>query len=154
MTTTEPTNTFRRSNLPSAINPALMRSILLKIAYKPELMKRTEAAVLYVALSGETFTADVIPGELREDNTTPGAVISTLARLGLIENRGRCTSPAESRNGSEVRKWRMALGKRSAIEAWLKVNGFPPVDMGDGDLFGAITQATKTDKKEGWEYGE
>ena len=71
------------TNLPSTINPALMRAILLKIAFKPELMKRTEAAVLYVALAGQTFTADVIPGELREDNTTPGAVISLLARLGL-----------------------------------------------------------------------
>jgi len=125
------------------INESFWQGILLKLSFKPEKVRRTQAALIYVALTGETFTADTVPKEIRDDNTTSGCAVKTLAGgrngLGLLEFVGWVTSPAKSRHGAPVKSWRLAQGKRELALTWLKRNGFdlPP----ETDLFGTITTA-------------
>jgi len=102
-----------------------LRAVLLKVAFKPEPLRRAQAALLYVALSGETFTADVLPGEISGDDTTlAGCAVGSLATMRLLARQGRVKSPAKSRNGAWVNLWSMADGKRETVKTWLKRNGF------------------------------
>lgn len=142
-----------------SINNELMRAIVLKVAYKPDAMVKAQAALLYVALAGEVFTADVIPMELRAggDTTTPGAAVSSLSDthkhgLGLITCVGRGKSPAASRNGAWVNRWRLRDGRRRSAVAWLEAHGLAMPDFGDGPLFARVAAAARAEKPLGWEY--
>jgi hypothetical protein len=107
------------------MNEDFIRGILHKIGFKPQKMKRAQAFLLYAALTGETFTADCLPDEMRTDNTTAGCAVRALEILGLIECCGRRRSTAKSRHGAEVRMWRLVEEKRSTARAWLEKNQFP-----------------------------
>lgn len=107
------------------MNADLLRAIILKVAFKPEPLRRAQACLLYVALTGETFSADCIPGEIRgEDTKLSGCAVASLATMGLIARVGRQASPAKSRNGAWVNTWQLAAGKRKAARTWLTRNGF------------------------------
>ncbi len=145
---------------PSHLNEKFARAILLKISFRPGAMFKSQAFLIYAALAGQYFTADVIPLELRKkedgttDCTTQGAAVSMLQRIGLITCIGRVTSPAASRNGSEVKKWRLADGKRSAALAWLDAQNYPRPDEQDGDFWTLFSAATKADRGLGYEYDD
>ncbi len=102
-----------------------MRGILLKVAFKPEPLRRAQAALLYVGLAGDEFTADCLPGEIATDNTTAGCAVGALATLRLIERTGRCKSPAPSRHSAWVNVWRLPAGRAETARTWLQRHGFP-----------------------------
>jgi hypothetical protein len=111
------------------INDNFWHGILLKLSFKPEKIKRTQAALLYVALRGEPFTADEVPKEIYEDNTTSGCAVRILSGaqpfgLGLIEPCGLVRSKSKSRHGAIVRQWRLADGAGKLAMTWLVRNGF------------------------------
>lgn len=106
------------------VNADFFRAVILKVAFKPEPLRRAQAALLYAALSGETFTADVLPGEICDDNTTAGCAVGALATAKLLERVDRVKSPAKSRHGAWVNRWRLAEGKRETAKTWLTKNGF------------------------------
>jgi hypothetical protein len=111
-------------------NPKFWQGILLKLSFKPDKVKRTMAALIYVALEGKTFTADCVPKEITEDTTTAGCAVRLLVKnkkgvgLDFLTCTGWVTSPAESRHGAAVRQWELTPGKRQTAIAWLKANGF------------------------------
>ena len=110
-------------------NPDLLRAIVLKVSFKPEALRRAQAALLYVALAGVEFTADCLPAEVvGEDTTLAGCAVGSLATMRLIARTGRCKSPAKSRNGAWVNVWALAAFKRATVLTWLKRNGFPEPD--------------------------
>ncbi|MEK7781963.1 MAG: hypothetical protein AAB370_10735 [Verrucomicrobiota bacterium] len=107
------------------MNPDFARAIVLKVAFKPEPLRRAQAALLYVAMTGQSFTADCLPGEIvAGDTKLPGLAVGTLARIGLIQSLGFTRSPSLTRHGSWVQRWRLADGKDSTAKTWLKRNGF------------------------------
>lgn len=111
-------------------NPDLLRAITLKVAFKPEPLRRAQAAILYVGLEGCEFTADCLPGEIvAGDTTISGCAVGALATMRLIERTGRCKSPAKSRNGAWVNTWRVEPSKRSTVLTWLERNQFPAPDL-------------------------
>lgn len=108
------------------LNPDLLRAIVLKVSFKPEALRRAQAALLYVALTGQEFTADVLPGEIvGQDTTLAGCAVGALATMKLIERVGRVKSPAKSRNGCYVNVWRLAAGRLEVVQTWLERQGFP-----------------------------
>ena len=110
------------------INHQFWHGILLKLSFKPEKVKRTQAALIYLALTGKDFTADEVPKTIADDNTTAGCAVRTLAGgrcgLGLLQCVGRIPSPSKARHGAEVKQWRLAPGKRALALTWLERNGF------------------------------
>jgi len=107
------------------MNADFQRAVVLKTAFKPEPIRRAQAALLYVALAGQSFTADVLPGEIvGDDISLPGLAVGTLARIGLIQSLGFTRSPSKTRHGSWVQRWRLGDGKESTARTWLKRNGF------------------------------
>lgn len=107
------------------MNPELLRAIILKVAFKPEPLRRAQAALLYVALEGSCFTADVLPSEIVGDDTRlAGCATGALATLGLIDRVDRVKSPSKSRNGAWVNRWRLSDAKREAAMTWLSRQGF------------------------------
>jgi hypothetical protein len=119
------------------MNPDFLRAVVLKTTFKPEPLRRAQAALLYVGLSGVSFTADVLPGEIvGDDITLPGLAVGTLARIRLIQSCGFTRSPSATRHGSWVQRWRLAEGKATTAMTWLKRNGFettPPMET-QGEL--------------------
>lgn len=112
------------------MNESFFRAVVLKVAFKPEPLRRAQAALLYCALSGATFTADVLPAEVTgEDTTLAGCAVGSLATMKFIERVGRIKSPAPSRNGAWVNQWRLAEGKRETVKTWLSRNGFDPNEV-------------------------
>jgi hypothetical protein len=107
------------------MNPDFARAIIFKTAFHLEPLRRAQAALIYVALAQDTFTADALPGEIvGGDTKLPGLATGSLASLRLIESVCIVKSPAKSRHGGLVRRWRLAQGKRSTALTWLKRNGF------------------------------
>ena len=107
------------------MNDSFLRAVILKVAFNPEPLRKVQAALLYVALTGETFTADILPGELiNGDTRLAGCATGALATMRLIERVGRVKSPAKSRNGCWVNSWRIASGRIETVKVWLKRNGF------------------------------
>lgn len=111
------------------ITEKFWQNILLKLSFKPEKVRRAQAALLYVALTGVEFTADVIPDAICDDMTTAGCATKTLAQIGLIQYVRHVKSPAKSRHGAEVKQWKLADGKRETALTWLTRNGFPHPDQ-------------------------
>lgn len=117
-----------------SITPEFLRAIILKTAFKPEPLRRAQAALLYVALEGETFTADLLPGEIVGDDTKlAGCAVGSLATMDLIQRVDRVKSPAKSRNGAWVNRWRLAEGRMATAKTWLTRHGFP-IDEKQGAL--------------------
>lgn len=107
------------------MNTDFLRAVVLKTAFKPEPLRRAQAALLYVALSGQSFTGDCLPGEIVGDDTKlPGLAVGTLARIRLIQSCGFTRSPSTTRHGSWVQRWRLAPDKRTTAITWLRRNGF------------------------------
>ncbi len=111
------------------MDESFFRGICLKVAFKPEKLRRAQAALIYVALTGETFTADCLPGEITEnDNTVSGCAVGALATIGVLQRVCRCKSPSKSRNGAWVNSWKLAEGQGFKARLWLTRNGFPAAD--------------------------
>ena len=110
------------------LDPSFVRSIILKVAFHPEALRRCQAAVIYAALRSTEFTADeVLVGDLTTGDTKiSGICIGALASIKLLERAGRCKSPSPTRNGAWVNVWRLAPGKYETAKTWLVRNGFPP----------------------------
>lgn len=127
------------------MNADFLRAVVLKVAFKPEPIKRAQAALLYVAMSNVSFTGDVLPGEIvGGDVTLPGLAVGTLSRLGLIQSIGFTRSPSATRHGSWVQRWRLADGKRTTAVTWLTLNGFEATvpREAQGELLAAPTAPT------------
>ncbi len=108
------------------ISETFLRGILLKVAFKPEPLRKAQAMLLYVALTGEEFTGDVITRDVSgEDIHLSGCAVATLSKLHLIQYVRRMKSPSKSRNGAFTNVWRLGDGKANLAKEWLKRNSFP-----------------------------
>lgn len=118
------------------LEPSFVAAILLKTAFHPEVVRRAQAALIYAAFSGESFTADEVLTKdlIGEDTTVSGIAIGSLASMKLLMRVGRCKSPAPSRNGCYVNRWMLAYGKQATARTWLTRNGFAPAAVSSGQL--------------------
>ncbi|MFZ2643181.1 MAG: hypothetical protein WA117_19470 [Verrucomicrobiia bacterium] len=93
------------------------------IGFRHEPMRRAQAALLYMALEGGTFTAADLPGEITGGSKhLAGAATGSLIAIGLLVAKGRVKSPDVSAKGRKLDL--LAGGETERIRAWLKANGY------------------------------
>ena len=93
------------------INDNFWQGILLKLSFRPEKIKRTQAALIYAALAGDVFTADCVP-KCTRTNTTSGL----LSELCRVQSRAASASgmlrmgqvALEVTPQGDCRQWRLA----------------------------------------------
>lgn len=114
------------------MNPGIRDAIFQKLAFKPDEMKRYQAAVIYTALAlfpGD-IAADDVPAELRpQSSTTAGCVFALLKSDGLhlFLRSGRRASKSPGRNCAWINTY--SLGSRELARTWLEKNGFEPLPL-------------------------
>ena len=107
----------------TTLDPSFLRAVVLMTSFKPEPMKRAQAALLIIALEGLDFTAADLPGEVAGDNVhLAGAATGALVAQGLLNVVGRVKSPRLNAKGRKLDVLRLA--KRETARTWLQANGF------------------------------
>lgn len=116
----------------TATNPAprsttlsvdFLRAVVLMTGFKHGPMMRAQAALLYMALEGGTFTAADLPGEITAGNThLAGAATGSLISVGLLVVKGRIKSPIKDAKGRKLDL--LEGGETGRIRAWLRANGY------------------------------
>ncbi len=113
----------------TTLDPQFLRAIILVTAFKPEPMKRAQAALLLLALTGQDFTAAELPGEITNGSKhLAGAATGALVGQGLLSVVARVKSPNANAKGRKLDLLRIAPGKFNTVQAWLEANGIgiPP----------------------------
>jgi hypothetical protein len=107
----------------STLHPDFLRAVVIVTGFKPEPMRRAQAALLYCALQGCDFTAAVLPGEITNGSRhIAGAATGSLVAIGLLTVVRREPSPDKSAKGRKLDVLR--AGSVERIRAWLRANRF------------------------------
>jgi len=107
----------------TTLDPSFLRAVVMVTAFKPEPMRRAQAALLYIGLRGGEFTAAELPGEITNGSKhLAGAATGALVALGLLMVTRRVKSPNPRANGRKLDVLRCAARQRALL--WLMRNGF------------------------------
>jgi hypothetical protein len=107
------------------LDPEFLRAMVVMTLFKPERSLRCQASLLAMALTGETFTAAQLPGEVTEGSLqAAGAATGTLLTAGLLKNLGRVKSPHKNAHGRKLHLLQLNDGKRETVRTWFATNGF------------------------------
>ena len=113
----------------TSLDPQFLRAVVLMTGFKPDKMRRVQAALLMLGLQGLDYTAADIPDELTEGSQhIAGAATGSLVAIGLLSVIGRIKSPDAKAKGRKLDLLRLLDVARA--RGWLKANGFeiPKVD--------------------------
>lgn len=109
----------------TTLEPSFLQAVVLLVNFKPEKMKRAQAALLYIGLLGGDFTAAQLPDGVTEGNKhIAGAATGSLVAIGMLEVVGRMKSPDPSAKGRKLDVLRIPSDKIATARAWLNANGF------------------------------
>lgn len=109
----------------TTLEPSFLRSVVLMTSFKGTAMLRCQAALLWMALKDQEFTAADLPGEVTNGNThLAGAATGALIAQGLLEVVGRQKSPIPSAKGRKLDVLHINPPKRETARTWLARNGF------------------------------
>ena len=124
----------------TTLEPSFLRSVVLMTSFHASAMLRTQAALLWMALKNEEFTAAQLPGEITNGNThLAGAATGALIAQGLLVVVGRVKSPLASAKGRKLDVLRLAQNKRSVVRTWLERNGFEAPQPAQAMLYLNVT---------------
>lgn len=102
-------------------------------AFKPSKMRRVQAALLMIGLTGAEFTAADLPGEVTEGSKhIAGAATGSLVAIGLLTVVDRIKSPRPDAKGRRVDVLRITNSQKAA--AWLEANSFALPELKQGSL--------------------
>jgi hypothetical protein len=108
----------------TTLDPQFLRAIVLLCGFKPEKMKRAQAALLLIGLRAQEFTAAELPGEITEGSKhIAGAATGALVAEGLLEVIGRVKSPRPDAKGRKLDVLRIPREKWNTVKTWLRING-------------------------------
>jgi hypothetical protein len=97
-------------------------------SFKGTAMLRCQAALLWMALKNEEFSAAQLPAEITNGNVhLAGAATGALIAQGLLVVVGRVKSPVPSAKGRKLDLLRINPNKRETARTWLVRNGFEPI---------------------------
>ena len=118
----------------TSLDPQFLRAVVLMTGFKPDKMRRVQAALLMLGLQGLDYTAADIPDELTEGSKhIAGAATGSLVAIGLLSVIGRIKSPEAKAKGRKLDLLRIA--SRDKARCWLRSNGFEiPVMENQGML--------------------
>jgi hypothetical protein len=123
----------------STLSPSFLRTVVVMTGFKPNLMRRVQAALLMMAMQCEEVTAAQIPPEITEGNRhIAGAATGSLIAEGLLTVIGRVKSPNPDAKGRKLDVVRLVSVEKA--KTWLRANGFklePAVATSrtEGELF-------------------
>jgi len=108
----------------TTLDAQFLRAVVLVTAFRPEPMKRAQAALLLLGLTGQDFTAAELPGEVTNGSKhLAGAATGALVSEGLLQVVGRVKSPNPNAKGRKLDVLRIAPGKWNTARTWLTTNG-------------------------------
>lgn len=120
----------------TTLEPAFLQAVVTMTAFKPEKMKRAQAALIYIGLRSLDFTAAQLPEAIVDGNRhIAGAATGALVAIGLFEVVGRVKSPDAAAKGRKLDVLRIPDDKRAAAKTWLRANGFRDDVESQGELF-------------------
>lgn len=114
----------------TTLEASFLRAVVLVTAFKPEPMRRAQAALLYMGLRGGEFMAADLPGEITNGSKhLAGAATGALVALGLLTVTRRVKSPDPRAKGRKLNVLQCHETNRALI--WLMRNGFKRTPMED-----------------------
>lgn len=126
----------------TTLEPAFLQAVVTMTAFKPEKMKRAQAALLYLALRGQEFTAADLPAGVTEGSKhIAGAATGSLVAIGMLEVTRRMKSPDPAAKGRKLDVLRLAPDKWATAKQWLRANGFACEIEAQSELFGKESAA-------------
>lgn len=118
----------------TTLEPAFLQAVLTMTAFKPQPMRRVQAALIYLGLRLDEFTAADLPESVTGGSAhIAGAATGALVAQGLLVVVGRVKSPRASSKGRRVDVLRLA--SRSNAHLWLARNGFSPLEQQEAFAF-------------------
>ena len=100
----------------TTLDASFLRTVVILTGFKPEKMRRCQAALLMIGFAGMDYSAADIPQELTEGSRhIAGAATGALVSIGLLNVVGRIKSPHDSAKGLKLDLLRLAdIGKAKA----------------------------------------
>lgn len=124
----------------TTLDASFLRAVLMQVSFKPDEMKRAQAALLLIALERGTVMATQIPREIVGDSEhRAGAACGALVSQNLLKVTARVKSPDEKAKGRKLNVYRVPYGRRRAVVAWLRANKFEANVKEDMPLFQQAT---------------
>ncbi len=107
----------------TTLDASFLRSVVLLTGFKPEKMRRCQAALLMIGFARMDYSAADIPAELTEGSKhIAGCATGALVSIGLLNVIRREKSPDPKAKGRKLDILRLAdIGR---AKAWLLANGF------------------------------
>jgi hypothetical protein len=107
----------------TTLDAQFLKAVVLLTGFKPEKMRRCQAALLMIGFAGKDYSAADIPAELTDGSRhIAGAATGALVSIGLLNVIRREQSPDPKAKGRKLDILRLAdIGK---AKAWLRANGF------------------------------
>jgi len=107
----------------SRLDASFLRMVVVMTGFRPKLMPRVEAALLYMGLTGAEFTAAELPDEITGGNRhVAGAATGALISQGLLTVTGRVKSPNPDAKGRKLDVLRLVSAEKA--KTWLRANDF------------------------------
>ena len=107
----------------SRLDISFLRMVVVMTGFHPKAMRRTEAALLMMGLTGVEFTAAELPDEITDGNRhVAGAATGALISEGLLQVVGRVKSPNPDAKGRKLDVLRLVSVEKA--KSWLRVNDF------------------------------
>ena len=114
------------------LEPSFLRMVVVATMFKPDGMRRIEAALVALSLTEQAFTAAELPDEVTAgDRHLPGCATGGLLAAGVLTCIGRVKSPNKDAKGRKVDLLRAT--SRELSRTWLKRNGIDPEQI-EGEL--------------------
>jgi hypothetical protein len=106
----------------TTFDASFLRAVVLLTGFKPEPMRRAQAALLLLAMREREFTAADLPGEITNGSRhIAGAATGALISDGLLRVVGRVKSPNPNAKGRKLDLLKLTFAAKAA--AWLRANG-------------------------------
>lgn len=107
----------------TTLSADFLRAVVLMLGFKGTLMLRAQAAMLYLALEQNEFTASSLPKEVTGGSKhLAGAATGSLVATGLLTVVGRVKSPDPAAKGRKLDV--LTAPSREKCRTWLRANGF------------------------------
>ncbi len=107
----------------TTLDAQFLRAVVLMTGFKPEKMRRVQAALLMLGFLNQDYTAADIPDELTEGSKhIAGAATGSLVAIGLLTVTRRIKSPEPKAKGRKLDVLRVT--NFETAKAWLRGNGF------------------------------
>ena len=107
----------------TTLDASFLRAVVMMTGFKPNRMRRAQAALLMLGFSGQDYSAADLPDEVTEGSRhLAGAATGSLISIGLLTVIRREKSPEKKAKGRKLDI--LQLTSIEKAKAWLRANQF------------------------------